>query len=228
MSSPLIETLRSKSIQEWRHQINMAISERGTLHFYERRQIVFHQGMANNTVYGIKRGLVEISGLNASGHEVTTSIRGLGEQFGWAEGLLGEPRTRQATALQDTELWQLSIDDFLSMLLERPQIMLAALGSAVHREIRFASMRYDLRGASAYDRVSYVLCQLSRSAQSGDVMTAKLHITHEEISRVCEMSRQTVTTILGKMQRQGILELGLRSIKVIDYARLAQIDEDIV
>jgi CRP-like cAMP-binding protein len=53
-----------------------------------------------------------------------------------------------------------------------------------------------------------------------------IRITHEEISRLSELSRQTVTTILGEMQRNGILKLGLRSIVITSEQWLATDPDD--
>ena len=97
------------------------------------------------------------------------------------------------------------------------------LGSALYRVTRSSEMRADLRGTTAYSRVGYVLLQLGRS--TSELVAAaepQLRITHEEISRVCDLSRQTVTTILGEMRDAGILELGLRSIRILNRARLDQ------
>jgi len=226
MSRELVAEFQSKSIASWRSEISAAIAETGRLRSYERKRVLFQQGMVSDTVYAIKSGLVEISGLNEAGHEVTSSIRGPGEQFGWAEGLLAEPRSRQATVLQEAELWELGIDAFLALLVSRPRIMLAALGSAVHRETRFATMHYDLRGRTAHTRVAYALLRLAARAAEGAPETPHLRITHEEISRLCELSRQTVTTILGEMQRSGILELGLRSIRILDQNQLSAIVDE--
>jgi len=219
MGSELISAFRQKSIWNWRREISKAVSESGRLNFYERKRVIFHQGMPSDTVYAIKSGLVELSGLNSAGHEVTISIRGPGEPFGWSEGLLNEPRARQASVLQDAEIWEMSSTNFLDLLVQRSDIMLAALGSAVHRATRTIEMRSDLRGSSAYERVGYVLRRLATSAGEG-APAPVIRITHEEISRVCELSRQTVTTTLGEMQRNGIVELGLRSIHVVDRAWL--------
>jgi CRP-like cAMP-binding protein len=218
MSLNLVSEFQNKSVDDWRSEISDAISAHGTLKAYERKRVIFVQGAPSRTVYAIRSGLVEVSALNESGHEVTSSIRGVGQPFGWSEGLLREPRARQASVLQDAEIWELGIEEFLKLLIDRPEIMLAALGSAVHRATRTVEMRSKLRGAHASDRVGYVLRRLAGS--EGGVATPHLRITHDEISRVCELSRQTVTTILGHMQRNGIVELGLRSITILKPERL--------
>ena len=218
----LIGSFQSKSIKAWRLEVLQAIRSGGALHRYGRKEVIFHQGVMGDTVYAVESGLVELSGLNPNGREVTVSIRGPGEPFGWSECLLNEPRARQATVLQEVQIWQMSAVDFFDVLVNRPEIMLAALGSAVHRATRSVEMRTDLRGSSAYNRVAYVLKRLANSSGSDAAITTHLRITHDEISRICEVSRQTVTTILGEMQRNGLLELGLRSIHVLDEDWLSE------
>lgn len=205
------------SIGDWRNQVCSVIKTRGRLHTYARRAVIFQQGMRSDSVYAIETGLVEISGVNRDGREVTTSIRGSGEHFGWAEGLLGETRRRQATAIQDTLIWQATTVDFLDSLAGDPKSMMSALASAVYRETRFARMRYDLSGTSAETRLSYMLRHLGKGASSktGDPEPS-IKITHEELGRICELSRQTVTTILGDLQRSGFVRLSNRSIRIID------------
>lgn len=221
MPAPLIATFRSKTVQAWRADISAVIRERGTLRAYPRKAVIFHQGTPGTAVYAVKSGLIETSGLNQGGREVTLSIRGPGEPFGYSEAVLAEPRTRQASVLHDAELWELGTAQFLDLLSDRPDIILSMLGSVLYRLTRSSEMRADLRGTSAYSRVSYVLSRLASSTEElAGAKEPRLRITHEEISRVCDLSRQTVTTILGTMQQKGILQLGLRSIEVRDRERL--------
>lgn len=221
MTAPLIAQFKSKSVRGWRADITEAIAEHGVLRSLARKEVIFHQGMPATAVYAVKSGVIETSGLNASGREVTLSIRGPREAFGYSEAVLGKPRTRQSSVLQDAEIWELATDAFLDMIAERPDIMLAMLGSVMYRVTLSSEMRADLRGTTAYSRVGYVLLQLAGStAEMASSDRPVLRITHEEISRICDLSRQTVTTILGEMRTAGIVELGLRSICVIDRAKL--------
>ncbi len=221
MPVSLISTFRRKTVNDWRNDIAFAIRERGVLYRYRRKETVFQQGTAATMVYAVKSGLIETSCLNESGREVTLSIRGPGEPFGYSEAILGETRTRQASVLQDAEIWRIGSDQFLEMIAERPEIMLATLGSVLHRLTRSSEMRADLRGSSAFTRVGYVLSRLATSTQElACAETPRLLITHEELSRVCDLSRQTVSKVLETMQRKAIVGLGLRSIRVLDRAQL--------
>jgi CRP-like cAMP-binding protein len=226
MTAPLIAQFRKKSVTDWRADITDAIAERGILRSFARKDVIFHQGMPAKAVYAVKSGVIETSGLNASGREVTLSIRGPREPFGYSEAVIGEQRTRQAGVLHDAEIWELGTDAFLDMLASRPDIMLAMLGSMMFRFTRSSEMRAELRGTTAYSKVGYVLLQLARSTP--ELISSpqpQLRITHEEISRVCDLSRQTVTTILGEMRDAGLVDLGLRSIKLQNPSRLDELLE---
>jgi CRP/FNR family transcriptional regulator, cyclic AMP receptor protein len=227
MPGALITTFRRKSVADWRNDIARAIQERGVLQLYKRKETVFQQGSPATMVYAVKSGMIETSCLNQGGREVTLSIRGPGESFGYSEAVLGGPRTRQAGVLQDAEIWKMASDQFMEMIAGRPDILLAMLGSALHRVTRSSEMRADLRGSSASIRVGYVLSRLAASTDElATAGTPELCITHEELSRVCDLSRQTVSKVLETMQRRDIVALGLRSIRVLDRARLANDIED--
>ncbi len=228
MPSFLISSFQKMDVRGWRNVISTAIREHGTLRSYARREVIFHQGVMGTAVYAVESGLIETSGLNQAGREVTLSIRGPGEPFGYSEAVLGRPRSRQASVLQDATIWQVATDAFLDLVAERPDVVLAMLGSAMYRLTLSTSMRTELRGTSAYDRVGYVLAQLANGTPAlAQDPRPQLHITHEEISRVCDLSRQTVTTILGEMQDRGIVRLGLRSIELLDRSRLSHAAEEL-
>ena len=93
------------------------------------------------------------------------------------------------------------------------------IGAVLKRVLTGFALRFNLR----HDRVGYVLFELARGTRElAKAETPQLRITHEELSRVCDLSRQTVTTILGSMQADGIVALGLRSVRVLDRRRLCQ------
>lgn len=226
MTTPLIATFRSKTVRGWRQDISEAIAAQGTLRAYARKDVIFQQGMAPKAVYAVKSGVIETSGLNSAGREVTLSIRGPGDAFGYSEALLDAPRTRQASILQDAEIWELATDAFLDMLADRPDVCLAMLGSAFYRMTQSSEMRSTLRGTTAFSRVGYVLLQLAGSTPALETSNQpQLKITHEEISRVCDLSRQTVTTVLGEMREAGLVQLGLRSIHIVNRERLFSLVE---
>src|SRR5690606_18429810 len=115
-----------------------------------------------------------------------------GESFGYSESLLGRPRTRQAMVLLDAELWRMDAQAFLHLAAKKPTIILAMLGSALDRMTQSSETRADLRGTAAPIRIGYTLSRLATGTDAlRKAEKPELQITHEEISRICDVSRQT-------------------------------------
>jgi CRP-like cAMP-binding protein len=212
--------LELKSVKAWRRDICQAIAERATLRHFRRHETLFALDTPPTTVYAVKSGLIEISGLSRAGHEITESLRGPGDIFGYSEIMLRELRHRQATVLQDAEIWCLARDGFLDILQHRPGVVVAMLGSSLHRVARLHQMRADLRGSTARYRIGYVISRLAASSGSECDGPNTVRVTHEEIGRLCSLSRQTVTSELGALRAANVLRLGSRSIEVPSLAAL--------
>lgn len=223
------DTFELKSVAEWRQEIWTAVATRGTLLQFRRNELLFGPDASSSMVYSVNRGLVELSHLSRTGREMTESIRGPGDTFGYAEIILRETRNRQAVVLQNAEIYCLDRTRFLEMLPQHPEIVLAMFGSALHRVSRLNAMRANMRGSSAQFRVGYIISRLI-AAEQGQTLAAdslRVRISHEEIGRMCGLSRQTVTTELGALQAASLVRLGSRSIEVRDLEGLERLLDDL-
>ena len=63
----------------------------------------------------------------------------------------------------------------------------------------------------------------SRARPSGGLITVR--VTHEQLSRLCGLTRQTVTSELDRLESEGILDLKSRYIVVLDRAALQATSE---
>lgn len=57
----------------------------------------------------------------------------------------------------------------------------------------------------------------------GNVLKNTLELTHEEIASLISSTRQTLTTILNRLEKSGIIELGRKTIKIKDMERLKEL-----
>jgi CRP/FNR family transcriptional regulator, cyclic AMP receptor protein len=216
-----------KSVAAWRSDIYVAFTEWGTLRHYSRRSIVFSEGDPSTAAYGVKQGIIGTTSISADGREIFNTLRHPGDIFGLSELILQRPRTRNAVVLDTADLVVIQRDRFLELLGARAEIILALLGSAFSRWTTLHHMRTDLAGGSARRRVASALRYLAESrAEAGTVPSnAPLHVTHETIGNLCDLSRQTVTTVLAELEAQGLVELGFRCIRLIGVADLDRLIE---
>src|SRR5262249_40032814 len=150
----------------------------------------------------------EILSISDTGREVGYSVRQPGEVFGITELILQrEVRARSIRALEDSEIIVLPRDDFHALIAERPEITLALLASALDRGVEQVAMKRNLTGTSARFRVAtslgYLASRSSRLRASGGPVTVR--VTHEQLSRLCGLTRQTVTSELDRLEAEGVL-----------------------
>ena len=96
-------------------------------------QTLFRAGDAGNAMYLIERGQVKISMKAADGHELTVAELGPGDFFGEMAMLDGQPRSANATALDDSRLAILSRKHFLSFMEGNSNVALEMLSALAHR-----------------------------------------------------------------------------------------------
>jgi CRP/FNR family transcriptional regulator len=205
----------------------LAFVEWGTPKHYARREFVFVEGEPSTAAYAVKQGIVGTTTIGADGRETFNTLRHSGDVFGFSELILRRARTRNAVVMDAGELLVIERERFVELLSARPDILLAMLGSAYSRWTTLHHMRADLAGGSARRRVASTLRYLaeSRAEVAADSDEAPLRITHETIGNLCDLSRQTVTTILAEFEALGLVELGFRSLRLLDLRRLAAVIE---
>jgi uncharacterized membrane protein len=96
-------------------------------------QTLFRAGDAGNAMYLIERGQVRISVKGADGHEINVAELGPGDFFGEMAMLDGQPRSANATALEDSRLAILSRKHFMSFVEGNSNVALEMLSALAHR-----------------------------------------------------------------------------------------------
>lgn len=66
------------------------------------------------------------------------------------------------------------------------------------------------------DRAAFLLAVLRELSASGGAPAGTLHVTHGEIAQIVASDRASVTRLLNKLEQEGVVELGYRSITLKD------------
>ncbi len=89
--------------------------------------VIFQERAPADIMYVILKGKVTISKHIMAGVEKTMSVLEAGEYFGEMSLLLNEGRSATATAMEDTELVGLTLDDFKQLWREHPEMGMSML-----------------------------------------------------------------------------------------------------
>lgn len=185
--------------------------------FGRREQMTFPEDFAD-AVFFISKGRVKVSYFSEDGKEFTVTILGPGEMYSrHSEGTV--------TALEETEIWLISMADFSRIMAENPLLPLRLIRilGGILRETNNAIQNLAFREVSSR-LARFLLRQAAERGKEGPKgMVVPLELTHEDIANLIGSSRQTVTSTLRRFDQNGIISLSRGHITIKDWERLQEL-----
>jgi CRP-like cAMP-binding protein len=178
---------------------------------YQPGQYLYSQGEVDRRFYVLLSGKVHVSNLSADGQESTFNIMGPGSVLGEAAALTGLPRYSAALVIEPSELIQLQAGRLEEYVRADPRFA-AALIYVLSVKQRLAVARlHQAVFEPPEQRILRLLEQMAEShvGQPGheDEGELRVHLTHEQIGNLTNLSRVTVTRTLQKLKRDGRVRL---------------------
>ena len=159
-----------------------------------------------SSVYFILSGWVKIRTYNIDGKEVTLNIVGRGELFGEMAPLDEVPRSTDVITLTSTLVANMPASDFVRMVQTEPQAGIR-LAKLMARRLRQVNRRLRLRESDSTSRVADILLFLAEGqGEEGEQGISIPNLPHRELSSLSGMARETVTRVLGKLEKKEIIK----------------------
>lgn len=177
-----------------------------TLREYARGRVVLGEGEHARRLYILKRGHVKLSAYSPEGREQILALLDPGDVFG-AESLVGLGETAHAEVFEDALICEVPSTVFEAIVQRRPQLALRVIRilaerlAAVEEEVRSLAFR-EVPG-----RLAALLLRLAEEYCEArpDGIRLTLRLTHHDIAGMIGATRETVTTILGRMKAEGAI-----------------------
>jgi len=184
-----------------------------------KNQIIYFPEDASKNIYMLKAGKVKISKVSSDGKEVILAILGPGEVFGEL-AITGQGKREEiAEATEDTIICAVKVEDLKMMMEMNPKFnfqITKLIGFRLKKiQNRFESLIFK----SSDQRVVAFIKELADEhgkpvLGSTEEKLIQLNITHEDIAKLTATSRQTVTTVLNKLEKEGVITYDRKSIFV--------------
>lgn len=199
-------------------------------------------------LFFIKEGYIRLGYRNDKGEEVVREIIREGEIFGQFTLQRQDMQGEFAQAHKaDVSLCAFNISDFEKILSRKPQLAIGysrhvgqrlrqaenRLMNLLHKDVRVRLLGFfvQLVTSQAGDRMNPPLPSQSGdrmsqlgTSQAGDRMNQPVEIenflTHEDIARLIASSRQTVTSMIGQFEDDGLLIWDRSFIRIPDVKKL--------
>ena len=176
---------------------------------FARGEYVFSAGSPGETVYFLRSGKIKIGQLSPLGREVILWFCLAGEIFGLAEVARGGGRVVHAQACENSELLTVSQEEFKRFLEAHPRVALLSMQVLSSRLRVLGDMFINLVADDVDTRIAKLILRLSAryGIRNGKDILLNIPLTHQEIADMVGTTRQTVTSMLGKLRRQGVLSI---------------------
>jgi CRP/FNR family cyclic AMP-dependent transcriptional regulator len=179
-----------------------------------KKQTVFTQGDAADSVFYIQEGKVRLTVVSKIGKEATLGILSAGEFFGEG-GLAGQAlRMGSATTMTDCELLQIDKKAMMLALHKEHTFSDLFVAYLLARNIRYEEDLVDQLFNSSEKRLARLLLLLAHFGKEGVPETVIPKISQETLAEMVGTTRSRVSFFMNRFRKLGFLEYGGSGLQV--------------
>jgi len=199
----------------------------GTRLVYEKGEFVIRPGGPPQGVFYILSGLVKAYDITKYGEENLLIIRKPGETIGMTWSITGQDRHIIYATLAQTELLQISREQFTSFLQANPAAALPLVDMLVDMYRLHSERIMSLEYRTVRERlVSFLLSMARRfGKEAPEGMVLEVPLRHQDIASSISATRESVGRELAAFERQGLVANRQLTIIIKDLARLRKVLE---
>jgi CRP-like cAMP-binding protein len=191
--------------------------------FYDKGRTIFLDGDPCDGFYIIAGGSVKIYKLSFDGKEHILHIYGPGNPFGEVPVFAGKKFPANAQTLAKSHLLFFPRTAFVDLISQNPSLALNMLAVLSMRLRQFTVQIENLSLKEVPGRLASYLLYLAK--EQGRVDTVALTISKGQLASLLGTIPETLSRILAKMNKQGLIETSGRDLKLLDVGGLEDLAE---
>src|SRR5262245_24816984 len=199
------------------------LEARALMRAFARREVIYFPTEPGESVLLLAHGRVKIKSVTPDGRETILAFIDEGELFGELALLDGAPRDEFAEAVEPVRVLAIPRDELLWLMGRRPDVALHVTKLLGFRRRRIENRLRNILFRSNRERTVALLLELleAHGQRTGGEWEIQLRLSHQDMANLIGATRESVTVTLGQLQREGLIEVHRRRIRVRDRARLA-------
>lgn len=194
------------------------IEELGIFRNYKKDMVIMDESNEGQGLFIITKGAVKVTRNDSEGREIILTLLGEYEYFGEMSLLDGQNPSANVIAMENTELFYLSRDEFMHLVEYNPKITFALLEGLIKR-LRAADDKIkSLSLLKAEGKIISAVIQLAEISgiMKQGMVEVDLPFQHD-IANIAGTSRETVSRVLHSLEKKGLVQLDGSRIKIPDY-----------
>jgi CRP/FNR family cyclic AMP-dependent transcriptional regulator len=178
---------------------------------------LIRQGTPPKGLYAVLEGMVRVTRRVADGREQLVNVGGRGFWSGDFATLSGQPTIGSTVAVTRGRALHLSAAEFERIVDEDPRHYRAFLDLLLQRYGRVFASVAELQGLPSEERLRRRLQGLAAYWRDALPTSAPIDIplSQAELASMIGLSRQRLSTLLGRLQSRGLIEVRFRCIRML-------------
>lgn len=216
---------RLKSIFNESGSIDMAeMNSSKTCQYFKKGETIFEEGAYPHGLYCINSGKIKVTQNGADGREHIVHLSKDGDVMGYRAVLSGDKYSCSAVALENSSVCFIPTKVFIAMVEKDPKLAFKII-HLFSNELKTAERSItDIAQKSVKERLAQGLLLLKESyGYESDNATLNIVLTREDIANIVGTARETVIRLLFDMDKEKVLELNGKKIKILDYSKLLRL-----
>ncbi len=186
---------------------------------------VFTQGDPHEGIFLIEAGRVRVFYSGPSGRQVTLAYWTPGHFIGGPSIYGGGAHQWSGVAIEPVRVTVLSSATLRGLIRQMPGFALCLIAALEAKGRCYTAMAQMLGTRSVIERLAQLLLNLGDlyGTREGATVAINRRITHDEIAALVGSTRQWVTMMLKRFQREGIVAIDKAQIRLLRPGRLQEI-----
>jgi len=181
------------------------ISGKITIKWFRKNETILHEEDTNEFMYMIFSGQVKVIKTTGEGKEIILSMHQSGNFFGEMSLIDGKTIPASVVATEESLISLISKKEFFSMLYAQKKVLenlLSILSSRLRNSWDSIKLLSFNQASQRIRTLFFMLADEYGNKTSGGVIL-DIQLSHQEISEMTGLTRETVTRVLDKWQKIG-------------------------
>ncbi|MEM7782410.1 MAG: Crp/Fnr family transcriptional regulator [Planctomycetota bacterium] len=172
----------------------------------------------------VAQGRVKVCHATPEGKQSIIGFIDSGEIFGELALIGNEKRGEYVETTEKTTLVMMPKQALMQVIYKYPTLVLGVTKLIGMRRQRVERRLRNLLFRSNRERVIHLLLELSEKygQRTEDGITLNIRLSHQEMACLIGSTRETVTVVLGQLQKENLLKISRRRVTIHDLERLAE------
>ena len=201
------------------------IVHRSIIRKYSRGEVIVSEGTPAEGMFAVLQGQVRVMRGVGDAHDILIHIGEVGFWFGDHGTMTGAPSIGSIAADSLVRVLFLTVSEFERIVEDEPRYFRAFAGLLFERYALLFRYMGETHSLAAEEWLHIRLADLAAMRRCDPLTTdpVSIAVSQADLAAMIGVSRQTLNALLARLEARGLIEVGYRSIRVLDEAGLRNV-----